>query len=64
MNFSKQIVYCNVCGTKMSTEIAQLGKFDGRFCSMDCLREFEWRRTLSLMGKEYYPKPNKENNNG
>jgi hypothetical protein len=24
---------------------------------MECLEEMQWRETLSIMGKEYYPKP-------
>jgi len=39
----------------MFVAIAQIGKFDGRFCSMECLKEFEWRKTLSIMGSEYHP---------
>jgi hypothetical protein len=29
-----------------------LGK-DYKCCSMDCVREMQWRETLSIMGKEY-----------
>ena len=55
MLFSKQTVYCNICGAKMFVAIAKSGNFDGRFCSIECLREFEWRKTLSIMGEEYHP---------
>ena len=53
MNYSKQTVYCNICGEKMFVAIAKPGNFDGRFCSMKCLSEFEWRKTLSIMDEEY-----------
>ena len=57
MNYSKQKLYCNLCGKEMFVAIAQIGNFDGRFCSIECLREFKWRETLSIMGKDYYPDP-------
>jgi len=41
----------------MFVAIAQLGNFNGRFCSIECLREFKWRETLSIMEKDYYPDP-------
>ncbi|CAB4196786.1 hypothetical protein UFOVP1290_306 [uncultured Caudovirales phage] len=28
-----------------------------RVCSLTCLREMEWRESLSIMGQEYYPDP-------
>jgi len=57
---SKQKTFCNTCGIELFVDIAQIGRFDGRFCSMECLKEFEWRKTLSILGKEYLPRK-KEN---
>ncbi len=31
--------------------------YAARFCGRACYREFNWRTTLSIMGKEYYPDP-------
>jgi hypothetical protein len=57
MFYSKQKTFCNICGKEMFVEIASSGSFNGRFCSIECCREFKWRETLSIMGKEYSPKP-------
>ena len=60
MLFSNQQVHCNVCGKPFET---QFRLYDGRFCSQECCDEYNWRKTLSIMGKAYYPrdsKPEKE----
>jgi len=28
-----------------------------RCCSLECVREMQWRETLSIMGKQYEPDP-------
>jgi len=53
MLFSKQRVFCNICGDEVETDFRN---YDGRVCSLDCYKELEWRKTLSIMGKEYYRK--------
>lgn len=60
MIFSPQKWFCNCCGTEMFTApcnalIAGHGR-SYRVCSVECSREMQWRDTLSIMGKEYYPK--------
>lgn len=50
-------VFCNACGTEISTDFQHFG---GKVCSMECFREFQWRKTLSMLGIEYYPDPRKE----
>ena len=56
MIYSKQKLYCNTCGKALLVEIARPSNFDGRFCSMECCKEFEWRKILSNMNSEYYPR--------
>lgn len=56
MIYSKQKTYCNICGKEMFVEIAG-GYYEGRFCSKICCEEFNWRKTLSSLGKEYYLDP-------
>jgi len=50
MIFSKQIMYCNTCGKELSTDFS---KYEGRFCNSTCSEEFNWRKTLSMLGKPY-----------
>jgi len=52
--YSKQKHFCRTCGGELFTNLAGAGSME--YCSMDCKDEFEWRRTLSLLGKEYYIK--------
>lgn len=53
--YSKQDVFCPICGKLNKSEICR-GRFF-LFCDVKCWREFEWRETLSTLGKEYYPEP-------
>ena len=55
--FSKQKVFCQICGEEMETNFQS---WKGRVCGRKCGKELEWRRTLSIMGKEYYPDPRKD----
>lgn len=50
-------VYCNSCGINFSTDFQRFG---GKVCSIECFNEFQWRKTLSMMGKSYYNDPRKE----
>lgn len=55
--FAKMKVYCNVCGIEFLTTFQQ---YQGRVCSMGCCNKLEWKKTLSILGKEYYPQQKKE----
>jgi hypothetical protein len=55
--YSKQVIYCNACGKRMVEELPRVKGRAFKCCSMQCLIEMEWRETLSILGKEYYPKP-------
>jgi len=59
--FSLQKLFCNTCGKEMLIKIAD--SYNGRFCSQECCNEFKWRETLSILGKEYYPKGDKNSVN-
>ena len=55
-----------MCGRPQETTLTMGANCvgSGRFCSMECLREGKWRETLSIMGKEYYPRdPVKDSGN-
>lgn len=54
MLFSKQEVYCQGCGKKFETTFSMYG---GKACGYPCFKEIEWKKVLSIMGKEYYPDP-------
>lgn len=53
--FSTCEVRCCICGQPMDW-MKRYGREDCS-CGPSCHREFEWRRTLAIMGKAYYPDP-------
>ncbi len=55
--FSKQKCFCRVCGAELFVALAAPGYVE--VCDKDCQAEFEWRLTLSTMGKDYYQKGSK-----
>ena len=59
MIFSKQHWFCNICGQEQCSPIKSNTYLGAMICSSECSEEFEWRRVLSIMGKDYYPKPEK-----
>jgi hypothetical protein len=61
--FSKQVIYCNACGVRMVRELPGMGR-EYKVCTIECWREMQWRETLSIMNKEYYPDPRKDEHNG
>ena len=59
--FSKQTLICCICNNKFKVTVG--GGYDGNFdagtCSQKCWKEKDWRRVLSIMGKEYYKREEK-----
>ncbi len=55
-------LFCCICGKKFTCTVRNTtkGYFNQAACSRECLDEKDWRYTLSVMGKEYYPDPRKE----
>ena len=53
--FSKQLIYCNCCGNAMYEEIPKVIGKEFKCCSMECVKEMQWREALSILGKEYRP---------
>jgi len=53
--FSVCEIFCPICQKEMDW-MNGYGK-DLKCCGKKCSVEFEWRRTLAIMGKEYYPDP-------
>jgi hypothetical protein len=51
--YSKQKVFCNCCGKELYIELPRMVGKEFRCCSMECVREMNWRHTLSIMNKEY-----------
>ena len=41
----------------MHEEIPKVIGKEFKCCSMECVREMQWREALSIMSKEYYTKP-------
>ncbi len=56
--FSRCAVRCCVCRAEMDW-LQRYGR-ESCCCSQGCYEEFEWRRTLAILGKEYYHKPLKQ----
>lgn len=52
--YSKQSWFCNCCGEEQFSELPLIIGAKEKVCSMNCLKEFQWRETLSIMGKDYY----------
>lgn len=48
-------VHCPICKVEMNGMTAY-GR-ESRCCGKVCHNEWEWRRALAIMGKDYYPKP-------
>ncbi|KKM88913.1 hypothetical protein LCGC14_1253970 [marine sediment metagenome] len=55
--FSKQELYCQICGILFETDFMS---YDGIVCGKECGQERHWRRTLSILGKDYYPDSRKK----
>lgn len=55
--FSKQKLFCQVCGVSMETDFQRWG---GRVCSKDCWEELQWRKNLSVMSLPYQPKASRK----
>jgi hypothetical protein len=56
--FSKMPLKCCICGVDYEASVtAPWQKFTAGVCGEDCFDEKNWRRTLSIMGQTYYPKP-------
>ncbi len=55
--YSKQITYCMACGKEMRTDFTL---WKGQVCDKECFEEIEWRKILSMLGKEYYPRTKSE----
>jgi hypothetical protein len=53
--WSKQQFFCNACGKEFYEEYVRVFGVEFKVCSVICMVEMEWRKTLSVMGKEYYP---------
>lgn len=51
--YSKQKIFCNACGKEMNEVYHKVIGRECKCCSMECVREYNWRRTLSIMGEEY-----------
>lgn len=50
--FSVLKIKCCICGA----EIDGMKGYGQHFvCDKECKKEFEWRKTLAIMGKQYYP---------
>lgn len=54
MIFTRLNLYCPICRTSFDWHKGY-GQMV-RCCCRECHEEWEWRRALSLMGKEYRPR--------
>lgn len=52
-------LFCCICGKEFECSVGSSvhGYFKQACCTRECLDEKQWRETLSIMGKEYYPDP-------
>ncbi len=52
---SAPTLYCNACGREVPLKNVMGREY--RVCSMECVREMNWRQTLHIMRKPYEPSP-------
>lgn len=52
--FGYMKVYCPICKVECNG-MKTYGK-ESHTCSKECHEEWEWRKTLAILNKEYYPK--------
>jgi hypothetical protein len=50
MFYSKQKIFCNICGKEFHIEYDKIIGRECKVCSMACLKEYELRRAKSIMG--------------
>lgn len=63
--YSEQDLICCICGVKYKATVNRTWHgFDQATCGSKCFYEKQWRETLSIMGKEYYPDPRKYDSAG
>jgi hypothetical protein len=56
--FSEMPLFCCICGVTFHAGVnRQWHGFDEAVCGAGCYYEKEWRKTLSTLGKAYYPDP-------
>jgi len=57
--WGKVELFCCVCGVKFECSVGSTvkGYFQQACCTRECLQEKDWRYTLSVLGKAYYPDP-------
>jgi hypothetical protein len=56
MLFTKQPAFCSNCGKGGEYSI----KRGWIACSRECAEDLMWKETLYILGKDYYPRPEKE----
>jgi len=54
--FSYMKVHCPICKTEMNG-MRGYGR-EAKCCDQECYQEWEWRKTLAILGKPYKPNPN------
>jgi hypothetical protein len=52
--FSVMKVYCPICRGDMDGMLGY-GR-EAKCCDKECYEEWEWRKTLAILGKAYYPR--------
>jgi len=59
--FALQKLICQICGKEFETDFNSRGGYgrEKNTCGKICYQEFDWRRTLAILGKPYYPDPTK-----
>lgn len=58
--FAECLIQCCICGKPM--DWMQRYGMDQGCCSKVCYDEFDWRRTLAILGKQYYKRETHEQN--
>lgn len=56
--FSRMAVFCPICRIEMDG-MRGYGR-TANCCDKECYDEWEWRKTLAILGKQYAPRENRE----
>lgn len=56
---SNVTIKCCICTVDMAHSDTAPGYWAKSVCSQPCHQEREWRQTLAICGKQYYPDPKK-----
>lgn len=56
----RYLQYCRICRSEITKDPSYYGYIEKAVCSTLCMGEWDWRKTLSIMNKQYYERQTSE----